>query len=144
VEVPAASRWVSVLGEPSIIGLVGQCVIASIMDNDQSVGSVMERQLVSEEGRVLLSEDDRPTDERPAIPAFEGDRRKQDRRQADRQGKYDRRRNRCSHCIHFQMSSESDNASESGACQFHHITVLSHAFACPNFDPLSPPTEPRR
>jgi hypothetical protein len=35
-------------------------------------------------------------------PFVEGERRKeQDRRQAGRQGKYDRRRNRCVHCVHF-------------------------------------------
>lgn len=68
-----------------------------------------------------------------ALPPIEGERRKeQDRRSAERQGKYDRRRNRCVHCISFQGEGEST----AGFCKFHQVPMASDAFACPNFNPL--------
>lgn len=68
-----------------------------------------------------------------ALPPIEGERRKeQDRRSAERQGKYDRRRNRCNHCAHFQVGSPMGQ----GFCSFHQVPMASDAFACPNFDPL--------
>ncbi len=67
------------------------------------------------------------------LPPIEGERRKeQDRRSAERQGKYDRRRNRCQHCLHFQEASTTGN----GLCVLHQVPVNHDAFACPNFDPL--------
>ncbi len=68
-----------------------------------------------------------------AVPPVEGDRRKEDRRSMERQGKYDRRRNRCVHCIHFQESTDTIK----GLCQFHHVEIAAYAFACPHFDPPS-------
>ncbi|WP_303673912.1 hypothetical protein [Vampirovibrio chlorellavorus] len=66
------------------------------------------------------------------LPPIAGDRRReQDRRSAERQGKFDRRRNRCMHCLHFQEPSEGDK----GLCLLHQAAVASDAFACPNFDP---------
>ncbi|WP_373532332.1 hypothetical protein [Vampirovibrio sp.] len=74
------------------------------------------------------------------LPPIEGERRKeQDRRSMERQGKYDRRRNRCVHCLHFQEEAEAGK----GLCQFHHVEMTAYAFACPNFDPL-PPAEGRK
>lgn len=67
------------------------------------------------------------------LPPIEGERRKeQDRRSAERQGKYDRRRNRCVHCLHFQAEGQTVQ----GICQFHQVPMASDAFACPNFNPL--------
>jgi hypothetical protein len=72
-----------------------------------------------------------------ALPYLEGERRKeQDRRQAGRQGKYDRRRNRCVHCIHFTEEGEGK-----GQCNFHKITVVAYAFACPFFEPGQGPNK---
>jgi hypothetical protein len=59
-----------------------------------------------------MPDDDRTEFEQSAQPpaAFpflpEERRKEQDRRQADRQGKYDRRRNRCVHCVHFTEEGE--------------------------------------
>lgn len=67
------------------------------------------------------------------VPDVQGERRKQDRRQSDRQGKYDRRKNRCANCAHFQ---ENGADPENGFCQYHSIIVVASAFACPYFDSL--------
>lgn len=69
-----------------------------------------------------------------SLPSIEGERRKQDRRQADRQGKYDRRRNRCVHCSHF---AEVDSTGK-GRCTYHQVDMVAYAFACPHFEGLSP------
>jgi hypothetical protein len=58
------------------------------------------------------------------FPFLEGERRKEDRRQNDRQGKYDRRKNRCVHCLYFQ---------EPAYCQKHNTAMAADAFACPQF-----------
>lgn len=66
------------------------------------------------------------------LPPIEGERRKeQDRRSMERQGKYDRRRNRCVHCVHFQE----ETGAGKGMCLFHQVEITAYAFACPNFDP---------
>ncbi len=67
----------------------------------------------------------------------DGERRRQDRRQNDRQGKYDRRRNRCVNCIHY--SEEADSGK--GMCHFHEMPVIALAFACTHFEGL--PSEPK-
>jgi hypothetical protein len=72
------------------------------------------------------------------LPDLEGERRKQARRQADRQGKYDRRRNRCMHCSHFQEEVHTGK----GYCGFHQVAMAAYAFACPNFEGLQP--EPKK
>ncbi len=70
------------------------------------------------------------------LPHVEGERRKeQDRRQADRQGKYDRRKNRCIHCLHFKE----DSAVGKGFCEKHDTSMTAYAFACPQFENLPPP-----
>lgn len=75
---------------------------------------------------------DRPKPPVP-LPHAEGERRKeQDRRQHGRAGKYERRKNRCIHCIHFQEEAQTGK----GLCQFHQLNVVAYAFACPNFAPL--------
>lgn len=75
-----------------------------------------------------------------ALPPIEGERRKeQDRRSMERQGKYDRRRNRCVHCAYFQEATDAGK----GLCRFHQVEMTSYAFACPSFDPIQPP-EPRK
>ena len=76
----------------------------------------------------LLSDESPP--ERPV--GMPGERRQQDRRQADRQGKYDRRRNRCISCSHFQTATDSEPP---GFCRFHQIAMAADAFACPYFSP---------
>jgi hypothetical protein len=58
------------------------------------------------------------------------ERRKENRRQSDRQGKYDRRRNRCIHCRFFQ----GDASAEMGWCLHHQSEMAPQAFACPHFD----------
>lgn len=69
------------------------------------------------------------------FPQMEGERRKeQDRRSSERQGKYDRRRNRCGHCEHYKPSNKEDQ----GFCQFHKTAIMSYAFACPNFGAILP------
>lgn len=78
-------------------------------------------------------------DETPEVPKLpiEGERRQeQDRRQNDRQGKYDRRRNRCVHCAYFQNKSQT--IEEEGFCLYHHSPMSSEAFACPYFTAIPP------
>jgi hypothetical protein len=72
------------------------------------------------------------------LPFVEGERRKEDRRHSDRQGKYDRRKNRCGHCQYFEVRT----SAEQGFCQRHHIAIAAETFGCPQFSPASP--EPRR
>jgi len=73
------------------------------------------------------------------LPELSGERRKeQDRRASERQGKYDRRRNRCANCLHYKPSAKTDQ----GFCQFHKTAILAYAFACPNFEAIRP--EPRQ
>ena len=57
------------------------------------------------------------------------ERRKQARRQAERSGKYDRRRNRCGSCAHF---SETDPA-KPGWCDYHKGEIGYDDFACPMY-----------
>jgi hypothetical protein len=52
-----------------------------------------------------------------------------DRRSSGRGGKYDRRRNRCVHCVHFKTP----DSGVIGFCKFHERPVLQEAFACPEF-----------
>ena len=54
-----------------------------------------------------------------------------DRRGAGRKGKYDRRRNRCVHCLHFE--------GEIGNCAVHQTPVTEDTFACPAFESEPPP-----
>lgn len=71
------------------------------------------------------------TNQQVPFPQLEGERRKeQDRRSSERQGKYDRRKNRCAHCAHYKPSAKE----EQGFCQFHKTAILAYAFACPNFE----------
>ena len=73
------------------------------------------------------------------FPQLEGERRKeQDRRSSERQGKYDRRKNRCVHCAHYKPSTKEDQ----GFCEFHKTAIMSYTFACPNFGPAQ--AEPRK
>jgi hypothetical protein len=69
----------------------------------------------------------------PLLSDLTGERRKGDRRAAGRQGKYDRRRNRCAHCRSFQAGTPPDL---SGVCTFHHLPMRPDAFACVEFTPL--------
>jgi hypothetical protein len=85
-------------------------------------------QPVTEERNEPISEMLQP---RIPVPFVQGERRRQDRRQSDRQGKYDRRKNRCENCDHFQPNGA---APESGFCQHHGIIVMTSAFACPYFE----------
>ncbi len=48
-----------------------------------------------------------------------------DRRSKERQGKYDRRRNRCGRCRHFEIR---------GHCRKHDIAVTEETFACILFE----------
>lgn len=74
-----------------------------------------------------------------SFPHVEGERRKeQDRRQTERQGKYDRRKNRCVHCVHFREEAVTGK----GTCLFHQTDMVAYAFACPNFEAIQP--EPKR
>lgn len=80
--------------------------------------------------------DDKQQSNTPAssFPRVEVERRKeQDRRQTERQGKYDRRKNRCVHCVHFKAQS-----GENGQCLYHKTPILASAFACPNFETVQP------
>lgn len=52
-------------------------------------------------------------------------RRQNDRRQNDRDGKYDRRRNRCALCLHYAPQSE-----VGGMCQKHQKLIRAQDFAC--------------
>jgi hypothetical protein len=85
-----------------------------------------------------MREQDKPESIHPPapfceLPPIEGERRKeQDRRSMERQGKYDRRRNRCVHCLHFQE----DKIAGKGMCLFHHVEMTAYSFACPNFDAI--------
>ncbi|MBK8190509.1 MAG: hypothetical protein IPK79_08690 [Vampirovibrionales bacterium] len=64
-----------------------------------------------------------PTCERRAANA--------DRRTRNRQGKYDRRRNRCRACLSFAWAP----GQRVGDCQRHGRTFSPDAFACVWFDP---------
>lgn len=62
---------------------------------------------------------------------FEAERRmEQDRRQTARHGKYDRRRNRCVHCLHFEASDSGDK----GLCLVHRTETDAGAFTCTRFE----------
>lgn len=56
-----------------------------------------------------------------------------DRRGADRQGKYDRRRNRCAHCQNFEFG----DLGKPGFCSVHKQAFNPDDFACVHFEPLS-------
>ena len=66
-------------------------------------------------------------------------RNKPDRRENDRQGKYDRRRNRCVHCQLFEERQGADKGL--GFCYHHKKEMAAYAFACSFFRPAdnSPP-----
>ncbi|MEB3205921.1 MAG: hypothetical protein VKK59_01065 [Vampirovibrionales bacterium] len=57
-----------------------------------------------------------------------------DRRQNSRQGKFDRRRNRCTHCVHFKVTqteqTEANKSSSSGFCSKHHEPMTAETYAC--------------
>lgn len=62
---------------------------------------------------------------------FEDRRRPQpDRRSADRQGKYDRRKNRCARCALFSVAI----GAEEGFCGYFERPITADAFACPYFE----------
>ena len=87
---------------------------------------------------VGMNDEQNPPVSRPNV---QGERRKeQDRRQQGRTGKYERRKNRCVHCVHFQEETDTGK----GLCRFHQMRVVAYAFACPDFDPLQgePPVNP--
>lgn len=52
-------------------------------------------------------------------------RQQTDRRSEGRSGKYDRRRNRCGRCDHFDA--------ENKFCNYHKGSIQSNDFACPAF-----------
>ena len=68
--------------------------------------------------------------QKPFHPLMEERRKEQDRRSSERQGKYDRRKNRCVHCVQYKPSAKADQ----GFCQFHKTAILADTFACPNFE----------
>lgn len=77
-----------------------------------------------------------PPPETSAIPppvARERRASEEDRRERSRQGKYDRRRNRCRACQSFVK----DPNSTVGTCQRHHRPYSPDAFACLWFEPLA-------
>ncbi len=57
-------------------------------------------------------------------------REKADRRTAGRTGKYERRKNRCAGCKHFDEPSEK----LLGYCNYHNGDIPASAFACPMFE----------
>jgi|GEM_PF-3581929 len=62
----------------------------------------------------------------------ESDRRQTQRRQNDRSGKYDRRRNRCALCHHF--AAPANESEPLGTCTAHNTPMAAAAFACPVFE----------
>ena len=83
------------------------------------------------------------TDKDPAAKPESGDwnfeerRKEPDRRASGRQGKYDRRRNRCVQCLHFKEEEKTGK----GFCRFHKLEMVSYAFACPQFTLADHPVE---
>ncbi|MEB3286319.1 MAG: hypothetical protein VKJ04_02330 [Vampirovibrionales bacterium] len=75
----------------------------------------------------MFSADDIPSTHTPADGSIP-DRRKLERRSSDRQGKYDRRRNRCGHCQLFNPLEQ--------FCTFHQKPIRFDDFACPAFKSL--------
>ncbi len=57
-------------------------------------------------------------------------REKADRRTAGRTGKYERRKNRCAGCKHFDEPAEKPL----GYCNYHNGDIPASAFACPMFE----------
>ncbi|MBY0403558.1 MAG: hypothetical protein K2X66_06635 [Cyanobacteria bacterium] len=57
-----------------------------------------------------------------------------DRRSSNRQGKYERRKNRCSLCRHFLLKQLSET--EDGFCTQHQQPIASEMFACWLFQEL--------
>lgn len=55
-----------------------------------------------------------------------------DRRGADRQGKYDRRRNRCGSCAQFEPPKKEGKP---GFCKHHKKPFTAEDFACVAFEP---------
>lgn len=53
-----------------------------------------------------------------------------DRRQSDRQGKFDRRRNRCGRCRFFAL----ETGASVGFCEQHQRPFSPDAFACPLYE----------
>lgn len=61
---------------------------------------------------------------------------KTDRRGADRQGKYDRRRNRCGSCAQFEPPAKSGSSREQkGFCRVHKKPFTADDFACVKYEP---------
>lgn len=56
-------------------------------------------------------------------------RHKPDRRHTGRTGKYDRRRNRCGTCAHFEERGRGGD----GWCNYHEGEIGPDDFACPMF-----------
>ena len=68
-------------------------------------------------------------------PLSSEERRQQnDRREAGRQGKYDRRRNRCGSCLHFEAPKKEGKP---GFCNHHKKPFLVSDFSCVAFEPTS-------
>ncbi|MGE0199429.1 MAG: hypothetical protein AB7P76_00520 [Candidatus Melainabacteria bacterium] len=65
------------------------------------------------------------------LPTSEPTERRQqaDRRAASRQGKYERRKNRCGGCGYFAVSEDA----LIGYCRYHQGEITATAFACPAF-----------
>jgi hypothetical protein len=113
------------------------------MMNDESQGSQAEPDGIEDENPFKLSVPLDPTlgseSQNNGKDGFfpEQERRKTNRRQNDRQGKYDRRRNRCAHCRHFQPPAEEGEVL--GECLAHHSPMTAAAYACPVFESIPPP-----
>ena len=70
-----------------------------------------------------------------AKPFEERRRQQSDRRSADRQGKYDRRKNRCGRCALFSTP-EGVGSPEAGFCGYYERPITADAFACPYFESI--------
>jgi hypothetical protein len=84
-----------------------------------------------------MSDHDTPPKSETGGRIQEERRKEPDRRASGRQGKYDRRRNRCVQCVHFK---EEDKAGK-GLCTYHNLDMVSYAFACLQFTPPEIPAD---
>ena len=78
-----------------------------------------------------------------AEPKIVADRRQSntDRRTASRQGKFDRRQNRCGHCMHFVTAASDRVLSEPllgqpGVCGLTKDEITTQTYVCLSFEPL--------
>jgi hypothetical protein len=61
-----------------------------------------------------------------------------DRRSNTRQGKFDRRRNRCAQCLYFENKPLLDSFDDlNGFCTKHQEAITSQTYACWVFEPTS-------